>query len=110
MSEVLSSSAWVVAVTGELDIATVPGLRDALTEATERGITEVVVDLSRVTFVDSVAVGAILRAKQRLGPTGRMAVVVPSQSYAGVIFDVVGVRSIVDVCEARAAAVARVTA
>ena len=110
LSELVGDAMSVIAVTGELDIATVPAFRAALTEAAESGITRLVVDLSRVTFVDSVGVGAILHTKQRLGATARMAVVVPTQSYAGVIFDVGGADAIVDVYEARAAAVAHVTA
>lgn len=110
LSELLGGATGVVAVSGELDIATASALRDALTEATDRGIRRLVVDLSRVTFVDSVGIGAIVRAKRDLGAAGRVAIVVPSQSYAGVIFDVVGARTIVDVYETRAAALAHVTA
>src|SRR5436305_1294470 len=83
-------TATVIAVSGELDVATVPRLRAALTEAAERGSTRLVVDLSEVTFVDSVSVGAILHAQRRLGLEGRLAVVLAPSSYARVIFDVVG--------------------
>ena len=109
VSETVGESVNVVSVTGELDIATVSGLRTALAEATDGGASRLVVDLSRVTFVDSVGVGAILHAKKRLAAPGLMAIVVPSQSYAGMIFDVVGADALVEVFEARPPAVAHVS-
>jgi anti-sigma B factor antagonist len=101
-------TATVIAVSGELDVATVPQLRTALTEAAEKGASRLVVDLSDVTFVDSVSVGAILHAQKRLGLEGRMAVVLAPNSYARVIFDVVGADAVLDVVQTRAQALARV--
>jgi anti-sigma B factor antagonist len=102
-------TATVIAVSGELDVATVPRLRAALTEAAERGSTRLVVDLTEVTFVDSVSVGAILHAQKRLGLEGRLAVVLAPSSYARVIFDVVGADAVLDVVQTRAQALSRVT-
>jgi anti-sigma B factor antagonist len=107
--EPLGDTQALVAVTGELDLATVPALRGALTGAVERGASALVVDLTGVTFVDSVGVGAILHSKRRLGENGRLAVVVAPSTYARVIFDVVGADSVVAVFEDRKAAVAFVT-
>jgi anti-sigma B factor antagonist len=104
--EPLSDHASVVSVGGELDLSTVPALRGAL----DRGITGLVVDLTGVSFVDSVGVGAILHTKRRLGATGVLAVVLAPSTYARVIFDVVGADSVVEVFETRAEAAARVAA
>jgi len=106
--EPLNDHASVVAVGGELDLSTVPALRGALTGALDRGITSLIVDLTDVTFVDSVGVGAILHTKRRLGGNGLLAVVLAPDTYARVIFDVVGADSVVEVFETRAEAVARV--
>jgi anti-sigma B factor antagonist len=109
-TEAIGDSVRVVAVTGELDISTVSGFRDALKALTEEHVAGLVVDLSQVTFVDSVAVGSILQAKRRLAEDGRVAIVIPEQSYAGMIFDVVGADAIVDVFRTRAEALAHVVA
>jgi anti-sigma B factor antagonist len=45
--------AVVLVVTGEIDIATAPVLEARLTEAEERDATSVIVDLDRVSFMDS---------------------------------------------------------
>ena len=106
--EPLTDHASLVTVAGELDLSTVPALRGALTGALDRGITSLVVDLTEVTFVDSVGVGAILHTKRRLGADGVLAVVLAPSTYARVIFDVVGADAVVEVFETRPEAVARV--
>jgi anti-anti-sigma factor len=98
----------VIAGSGEVDIATVPPLRAALTDAAEAGQPRFVVDLTDVTFIDSVGVGAILHAKRRSGDQGRMAVVVPESSYARVIFEVVGADQVLDVFKTRDEALASI--
>jgi anti-sigma B factor antagonist len=108
--ETLGDRASLVAIRGELDLATVPALRGALAGALERGIGRLVVDLSEVTFVDSVGVGAILHSKRRLPADGLLCVVIAPGTYAQVIFDVVGADAVVEVFETRAEAVARVAA
>jgi anti-sigma B factor antagonist len=108
--EPLDERGTVVAVTGELDLSTVPAQRGALSGALDRNVRGLVVDLSEVTFVDSVGVGAVLHSKRRLGADGVLAVVLAPSTYARVIFDVVGADSVVEVFETRAEAVARLTA
>src|SRR3954447_7692024 len=109
MVEALDGRATVVTVSGELDMATVPALRGALSGALGRGISRLVIDLGAVTFVDSVGIGAILHCKRRLPADGLLAVVVAPGSYARVIFDVVGADAIVELFGDRAVAIAAAT-
>ena len=97
-------------VAGELDIATAPELRDRLTTAIERGTTGIVVDLRDVTFMDSVAMAAILHARTQLGEKGRMAVVLGEESYTRLVFEIAGLPRCLALFEARDDAVAHVTA
>ncbi|MDQ4007206.1 MAG: STAS domain-containing protein [Actinomycetota bacterium] len=52
----------VLALAGELDVATAPCFRKHLAAAVEDGATKVVVDLSRVTFMDLAGVGTLVSA------------------------------------------------
>ena len=57
----------VVALRGELDVATVPAFRDALTPAAEDStVHTLVVDLVEVTFIDSTGLMTLLNALRRL--------------------------------------------
>jgi anti-sigma B factor antagonist len=60
---------YLVAVSGELDLASVPELRAALEIAAASGA-PVVLDVSGVTFIDSTALGALLRANDELASGG----------------------------------------
>lgn len=65
----------ILHVSGELDLATVPELRARLHRALSSGASGVVVDLSRVTFIDSTALAALVAARAKLGPD-RLGIVV----------------------------------
>lgn len=47
---------------GELDIATAPDLEQALTEATANSVTEIVLDLRELTFMDSSGLRTLAQA------------------------------------------------
>jgi anti-sigma B factor antagonist len=59
----------VVAIAGELDVATAPSLREELYRVIDQGVPMVVVDLAEMDFIDStglgVLVGALKRVKER---------------------------------------------
>ncbi|SDX75817.1 anti-sigma B factor antagonist [Modestobacter sp. DSM 44400] len=61
-----------VAVHGEVDSSTAPGLRDCLLEVLERpGLSGVRVDLSQVTFLDSAGLSALAVAHRAAVSAGR---------------------------------------
>jgi anti-sigma B factor antagonist len=62
-----AGSATVVVCRGELDLYTAPELAAELEAAITAGARQVVVDLTGASFVDSTAIGALLRSRARLG-------------------------------------------
>lgn len=61
-------NACVVRVRGDIDIVTVPEVRDALESAMNRGCANIVLDLAQVSYVDSSALGLLVWADRELGP------------------------------------------
>jgi anti-sigma B factor antagonist len=61
--------AVIAAVTGEIDISTVAQLRERLFELADNGGT-LIVDLNRVTFIDSAGLGALVGAARRAAAHG----------------------------------------
>ncbi len=59
------SDRYIVAVSGEVDLATSPELDIAIISALESGTESVVVDLSDVSFMDSSGLGVIVRGLKR---------------------------------------------
>ena len=71
--------AVVFSAYGELDLHVTPELQDRVDAAIERGADLIVVDLSGVTFIDSMALGVLLGAVNRLRRGGGdLRLVVPS--------------------------------
>ena len=60
----------VIAVAGEIDLATAPRLHTALDQLLARGRTRVTVDLTAVTFLDCSALTFLLTAQQATAMTG----------------------------------------
>ena len=103
--ETFDPSGLAVTVSGELDIATAPALRDRLNEAIDAGTYRFVIDLSAVSFLDSVALATIVHAKQRLPEGGRMAIASDPDSYVMLIFESSGLAKVLDIVGSRAEAI-----
>lgn len=61
-----SDGRLIVRLAGELDLYNAQIVRDALVASAEREPERLVVDLGRVTFVDSTALGVLVEARTRL--------------------------------------------
>lgn len=74
----------VVRLRGEIDLVSVPALRDELLAMT--GKASVVVDLAAVTFLDATGVGVLVGAHKRLANQGgRLVLVNPPPAIARVL-------------------------
>ncbi|MGH9001336.1 MAG: STAS domain-containing protein [Acidimicrobiia bacterium] len=87
-----SGDETVVSVAGELDVLTAPLLWEHLEEAIAAG-RPVVLDLAGVSFVDSMGIGAMVRAQKRLAETGRSLTVRSPQPPVRKVFEVTGLES-----------------
>ena len=67
----LGNGTPVVSVMGELDLAAVPGFERTLLDVTEAAAGEVIVDLTRCSFLDSRGLRVLVATKQRLERSGR---------------------------------------
>jgi anti-anti-sigma factor len=70
---------------GELDLAAVPALEQAVTQAEQGGGARIVLDLAGVTFIDSSGVHFLLRTSTRLAAEGRFRVTRPSPAVQNMI-------------------------
>ncbi|HEY7932190.1 MAG TPA: STAS domain-containing protein [Solirubrobacteraceae bacterium] len=67
----------VISVQGELGLATAPRLKWMLIEALESGHSQLVVDLSLVSFMDSTALGVFVAFNRGLDADARLAIASP---------------------------------
>jgi anti-sigma B factor antagonist len=57
---------WCVSVSGELDLSTVPRLEEMIDLAMAQGARSILLDLGKVTFLDSTGLRSILHLADRL--------------------------------------------
>jgi anti-sigma B factor antagonist len=88
-TESLGNGTRVVALRGELDVATLPSLDEALSVAVRgEGTPRVLIDLSEVTFIDSTALMRLLTAQRELDRRGGQLVLACSNPTVLRLFEV----------------------
>ncbi len=95
--QVCALGSWtVVAPIGELDLASVPRLRQEVLAALSSPGGDVLLDLAAVDFVDSVGLGGVVAvAKRVIGAGGRFAIARPEERVWAV-FRLVGLDKVFD--------------
>jgi anti-sigma B factor antagonist len=80
----------VIALEGEVDIYTSPQLKEALLAGIEDGVIILIVDLARVTFIDSASLGVLVGAAKRVRPkNGRLDIVCTDENICR-LFEITG--------------------
>src|ERR1700678_1545455 len=93
----------VIMVTGEIDVATAPQLREALHGVIAQGQATVVLDLLAVTFLDSTALGVLVGALKRCRELGGELHVVVADARIMKIFDITGLTKVFPIVDSLAA-------
>jgi anti-sigma B factor antagonist len=75
MRRELDQQTSVISIEGELDLSTAPRLKWMLIDSLEAGSSQLVVDLSLVTFMDSTALAVLVGVNRTLSAVARLAIV-----------------------------------
>ena len=87
----------VLALSGELDIASAPELEQRLSELMAEGHLRVLLDLNELSFVDSPGISVLIRAKQEAETAGRRLVLRRPTAQLYRVFALVGLVNWLDV-------------
>lgn len=105
--EAVDVATHVVAVHGEVDLFTVPEFKDRISRPIEAGKTRVIVDLSKVTFIDSSSLGVLIGAHKRLAAeAGSGLVVVVAERAIANTFKITGLDQVFEIVANREDALA----
>ncbi len=94
----------VIAVSGEIDVATAPQLREVLHRVIAEGGSTVVLDLLGVTFLDSTALGVLVGALKRCRELGGDLHVVVADPRIMKIFEITGLTNVFTITDSLEAA------
>lgn len=86
----------VMALSGELDLATAPILRENLARLEESGPVTIKVDLREVTFIDSSGLKEFLEARSRAKDNGHRLLLSGASPAAQRLFELTGTRFLLD--------------
>jgi anti-sigma B factor antagonist len=85
-----ASDSVVVAVSGELDVASAPALRQELYRVIDQHANKVVVDLAEMEFIDSTGLGVLVGALKRVKEQGGALELRALSPSARRVFDITG--------------------
>ena len=87
-------SVSVVTVTGEIDVATAPDLRECLLAQEADRVSAIVVDLTGVSFIDSTALGVLVGAYRRQEDAGGALKLVVTESRILKVLEITDLASV----------------
>jgi anti-sigma B factor antagonist len=102
----LDGDAYVIALSGEVDLYTAPEFKQQLLEVIGQGSKEVIVDFSNTTFIDSTTLGVLVGGVQRLRTNDGQLALVCSDRNITKIFEITGLDRVFTIHGTREEAVA----
>jgi anti-sigma B factor antagonist len=105
-TEELADHAYLVALSGEVDLYTAPEFKKELLDLIAQGAKQVIVDFSETTFIDSTTLGVLVGGVKRLRTNeGQLSLVCSDRSITKV-FEITGLDRIFRIYPNRLEAVA----
>jgi anti-anti-sigma factor len=96
-SVVVHDGETTVVLVGELDMASSPDLAKVLETVVENGPTEVVLDFSGLSFIDSSGLAVLVAAQKTMGEHGRHLSVQSARRHALRVFEIAGLQEFLHV-------------
>ncbi len=88
--EAIDDTTHVIELGGEVDLYTAPEFKERMVELIESGKKQIVVDLSKATFIDSTTLGVLVGGVKRLRPAGGSLALVCTDQNITKIFEITG--------------------
>jgi anti-sigma B factor antagonist len=90
IKQVVSGMRRTLVLSGDIDVASAPTLGGALAHVPMNRDTRLVLDLSRVTFIDSTGIRAIVVAQELCAQRGCEFALVPGRAHVQRVFEICG--------------------
>ncbi len=108
-TEQLGGDAYLISLTGEIDLYTAPEFKQQLLDVIAQGGKEVVVDFSDTTFIDSTTLGVLVGGVKRLRTNDGQLSLVCSDRNITKIFEITGLDRVFTIYPTREEAVAKLS-
>jgi anti-sigma B factor antagonist len=108
-TEQLGDDAYVISLTGEVDLYTAPEFKQQLLDVIGKGAKDVVVDFSNTTFIDSTTLGVLVGGVKRLRTNEGQLSLVCSDRNITKIFEITGLDRVFTIYPTRDEALSQVS-
>ena len=108
--ESIDAETHVIELGGEVDLYTAPEFKERLVQVIEDGKKQLVVDLSKATFIDSTTLGVLVGGVKRLRPSGGSLALVCTDQNISKIFEITGLDRVFPIHASREEALQSVAA
>ena len=105
--ESIDAETHVIELGGEVDLYTAPEFKERLVQVIEDGKKQLVVDLSKATFIDSTTLGVLVGGVKRLRPSGGSLALVCTDQNITKIFEITGLDRVFTIYPTRDEALAK---
>jgi anti-sigma B factor antagonist len=102
--ELFADGTYVISVAGELDLYSSQLLESELSGLQEKNVRSVVVDLTECEFIDSTALGLLVKAHKQLAAAGTRFSLVATDRNIRRIFEITGLDRVLTIAQSRPAA------
>ena len=100
-TEQLNGDAYVISLSGEVDLYTAPEFKQKLLDVIAQGARSVVVDFTDTTFIDSTTLGVLVSGVKRLRENDGQLSLVCSDRNITKIFEITGLDKVFPIYESR---------
>jgi anti-sigma B factor antagonist len=107
-TEKLREDAYLISLSGEVDLYTAPEFKQQLLEVVGQGGKNVVIDFTNTTFIDSTTLGVLVGGVKRLRPNGGQLSLVCSDRNITKIFEITGLDKVFPIYGTRNEAVEQI--
>ncbi len=108
-TEQLGDDAYVISLSGEVDLYTAPEFKQQLLDVIGKGAKEIVVDFSDTTFIDSTTLGVLVGGVKRLRTNDGQLSLVCSDRNITKIFEITGLDRVFTIFPTRDEAIAKIS-
>jgi len=103
----VNDTTCLLGIEGEVDVYTSPQLKQEIIKLAESGVKRLIIDLSKVEYMDSTGLGVLISGLKRLRESeGNLALVGPGVRITR-IFEITGLDKIFDIYQTEAEAAAK---
>nr|WP_314276470.1 STAS domain-containing protein [uncultured Peptostreptococcus sp.] len=90
-----NSNEWVFSLNGELDLSTANKLKDNLYKSVEEKLSDVVIDMTNLEYIDSTGIGVLVGLMKKLRTQGKDIKISNAKDNVKRIFKITGIDQII---------------